>query len=129
MSNEVLIEDKLVASRVAWPTHYLVSIGKRRDDLCSWIERACALASSVDPGHSVVVEFIVLSIFMQEGPGGERMWEVAWIPEEGGRSNYGNDSLDYTLMYLQLSRVALSVSIHSLPDRITNGYGTSASLL
>lgn len=27
MSNEVLIGDKLVASRVAWPTHYLVSVG------------------------------------------------------------------------------------------------------
>ncbi|CAM9773876.1 unnamed protein product, partial [Laminaria digitata] len=27
MSNEVLVADKLVASRVAWPTHYLVSVG------------------------------------------------------------------------------------------------------
>ncbi|CAN0122774.1 unnamed protein product [Ascophyllum nodosum] len=27
MSNEILIEDKLVAARVAWPTHYLVSVG------------------------------------------------------------------------------------------------------
>lgn len=30
LSNEVLIADKLVASRVAWPTHYLVSVGKLR---------------------------------------------------------------------------------------------------
>lgn len=27
LSNDVLIADKLVASRVAWPTHYLVSVG------------------------------------------------------------------------------------------------------
>lgn len=27
LSNEVLISDKLVASRVAWPTHILVSVG------------------------------------------------------------------------------------------------------
>ncbi|CBJ29869.1 conserved unknown protein [Ectocarpus siliculosus] len=27
LSNEVLIAEKLVASRVAWPTHYLVSVG------------------------------------------------------------------------------------------------------
>ena len=30
MSNEILIEDKLVAARVAWPTHYLVSVGERK---------------------------------------------------------------------------------------------------
>lgn len=30
LSNDLLISDKLVASRVAWPTHYLVSIGEYR---------------------------------------------------------------------------------------------------
>lgn len=30
LSNEVLIAEKLVASRVAWPTHYLVSVGEDR---------------------------------------------------------------------------------------------------